>query len=318
MRRRAAEAPSMKRPQGGRGGAAATSRLAQTLLPPHSTVPLRLVRFAPEEKSLLLATVPLARLSKKLGLLPYSVHSPNPRLSPLPSSPQSSPAMVTDKSNLPQQQQPPPSASSAPSSLKSLNKASYKISKQSSSASPAPVPASTMRAPSPPPPAPRPPPPLPQPPQASSVPADHPPPQPPVYNIDKSDFRDVVQKLTGSPSHLLPPQPAPTPATAPLMAPPPPPPPIMAPPTAIPSRLHRIRPPPLAPPPILPPAPPALSPLPPLPAVCMTAESPISAYMRRLRGMPSPIRAPTSPLGFGCLPSPGVPMPATSPRVRDP
>ncbi|GJN30532.1 hypothetical protein PR202_gb18845 [Eleusine coracana subsp. coracana] len=71
-------------------------------------------------------------------------------------------------------------------------------------------------------------------------------------------------------------------------------------------------------------APPALSPLPPLPAVCVSAESPISAYMRRLRGMPSPIHVPTSPLGFGCLPSPrtppspGVPMPATSPRVRDP
>ncbi|KAG0471298.1 hypothetical protein HPP92_015844 [Vanilla planifolia] len=27
-------------------------------------------------------------------------------------------------------------------------------------------------------------------------------PQPPVYNIDKNDFRDVVQKLTGSPAHF--------------------------------------------------------------------------------------------------------------------
>jgi hypothetical protein len=110
--------------------------------------PLRLVQFAPEEKSLL----PLVRLSKKLGLLPYSAHSPNRQIpdSLLPLV--SSLAMVTNKSNLPQQQQPPPSASSAPSSLKSLNKASYKISKQSSSAS-------TMRAPCPLPSAPRPPPP---------------------------------------------------------------------------------------------------------------------------------------------------------------
>uniref|UniRef100_A0A0D9VQJ8 VQ domain-containing protein n=1 Tax=Leersia perrieri TaxID=77586 RepID=A0A0D9VQJ8_9ORYZ len=189
--------------------------------------------------------------------------------------------MVMDKSNLPP---PPPPPTSA---LKSLNKSSYKISKQSSS--------SSLSATSMPPPRPSPPPPPPPATAAtpSSTPAavDHPPPQPPVYNIDKSDFRDVVQK-----------------------------------PSAIPSRLHRIRPPPLAPPrppPILPPAPPALSPLPPLPAVCMTAESPISAYMRRLRGMPSPIHVPTSPLGFGCLPSPrtppspGVAMPATSPRVRD-
>ncbi|KAL5209914.1 hypothetical protein ABZP36_005537 [Zizania latifolia] len=240
-----------------------------------------------------------------------------------------------DKSNL---RPPPPPAptGSASSSLKSLNKSSFKISKQSSSCSSSSssvsIKASASPSPAPPPPRLSPPPP---PAPTSSTPAahpaavDHPPTQPPVYNIDKSDFRDVVQKLTGSPCHLLPPQPLapaaavsmPPPPPRPIMGPPPPPPP-----SAIPSRLHRIRPPPLAPPrppPILPSAPPALSPLPPLPAVCMTAESPISAYMRRLRGMPSPIHVPTSPLGFGCLPSPrtppspGVPMPATSPRVRD-
>jgi hypothetical protein len=231
--------------------------------------------------------------------------------------------------------QPPSSFNSTSSSyLKPLNKSSYKISKQSSTAS-------SMRAASPPPPPPPRPSPPPPPPPPSSVPADPPPPQPPVYNIDKSDFRDVVQKLTGSPSHLLPQQPAAAGAQkltgspshllpqqpAAAGAPPPPPRPIMPPPpppTAIPSRLHRIRPPPLAAPRPAPILAPALSPLPPLPAVCMSAESPISAYMRRLRGMPSPINVPTSPLGFGCLPSPrtppspGVPMPATSPRVRDP
>ncbi|XP_020095540.1 VQ motif-containing protein 9-like [Ananas comosus] len=185
-------------------------------------------------------------------------------------------------------------------------------------------------------------------------------PQPPVYNIDKSDFRDVVQKLTGSPAHhqIRPPQPPPAPAPAPASAPP--------------SRLHRIRPPPLAhlsprpqAPPLAPLAPPIvpagepwtrppLSPLPPLPAVSAAAESPISAYMRRLRaggagagipalgpfpaappGAPALPPPPSSPLGFGCLSSPrtayqmmmappglltpsspGVPMP--SPRLGEP
>jgi hypothetical protein len=248
-------------------------------------------------------------------------------LLPPPPSPVYRRGLVMDKSNL------PPASTTA--ALRGLNKASYKISKQSSSSSSS----SSIRASSPPPPPPpsRLSPPLPAPPP-SSAPIDHPPPQPPVYNIDKSNFRDVVQKLTGSPSHLLPPQPPAAPAVVappasrpfmapppsrPLMAPPPPPPPL----SAIPSRLHRIRPPPLAPPrppQILPaPAQPGLSPLPALPSVCMSAESPISAYMRRLRGMPSPIHVPTSPLGFGCLhsprapTSPGVAMPATSPRVRD-
>ncbi|WOL02753.1 hypothetical protein Cni_G11472 [Canna indica] len=183
-------------------------------------------------------------------------------------------------------------------------------------------------------------------------------PQPPVYNIDKSDFRDVVQKLTGSPVHNQ---------TRPRPADPPPPPrppsaatiPASAGPT---SRLHRIRPPPLAhllhrPPPVVP-APPMqgfdpwirtpLSPLPPLPTVSAAAESPISAYMRRLRGgsgglpvlAPLPTAAPvlpppSSPLGFGCLMSPrtaylmmvaapGIGLPTSpgvqlpSPRLGDP
>ncbi|KAJ4966093.1 hypothetical protein NE237_017942 [Protea cynaroides] len=130
--------------------------------------------------------------------------------------------------------------------------------------------------------------------------------QPPVYNINKNDFRDVVQKLTGSPAHER------NFSTPPPIHPPKPPS----------SRLQRIRPPPLAhlsnrpPPPlanaILPP--PAsvggtaivaslannaantnctgnnngrsvspLSPLPPFPSVHAAAESPISAYMRYLQ-----------------------------------
>lgn len=117
--------------------------------------------------------------------------------------------------------------------------------------------------------------------------------QPPVYNINKNDFRDVVQKLTGSPAHerfSTPP---------PIQQPKPPS-----------SRLQRIRPPPLAhvsnrPPSLLscanPPIPPPnaanaggggfiqqrptapLSPLPPFPAVHAAAESPVSAYMRYLQ-----------------------------------
>ncbi|KAF5461913.1 hypothetical protein F2P56_017973 [Juglans regia] len=123
--------------------------------------------------------------------------------------------------------------------------------------------------------------------------------QPPVYNINKNDFRDVVQKLTGSPVHrrFSTPQP--------IQAPRPPS-----------SRLHRIRPPPLAhvcnrPPPLLdsgdlraqqpiinpnipitaptssfgqfgqPITP--LSPLPPFPSVHTVAESPVSAHMRYLQ-----------------------------------
>ncbi|XP_043718664.1 VQ motif-containing protein 9-like [Telopea speciosissima] len=130
--------------------------------------------------------------------------------------------------------------------------------------------------------------------------------QPPVYNINKNDFRDVVQKLTGSPAHER------SFSTPPPIHPPKPPS----------SRLQRIRPPPLA---HLSPRPPLpltttnlpptttttagvltnnaaninctgnfvgnnngrsvspLSPLPPFPSVHATAESPISAYMRYLQ-----------------------------------
>ncbi|KMZ67692.1 hypothetical protein ZOSMA_25G00790 [Zostera marina] len=151
--------------------------------------------------------------------------------------------------------------------------------------------------------------------------------QPPVYNINKDDFRDVVQKLTGSPAHYANPR---VPAPVPVISTPPP----------ATSRLHKIRPPPLA----------QLnnptarngnlwmrgptSPLPPLPMVCAAAESPITAYMRRLHGgghqqglttaMTGSVGAPlfplpTSPLGFGCMPSPRsayqIMLPPPSPRL---
>ncbi|KAI6689297.1 hypothetical protein NL676_026125 [Syzygium grande] len=144
---------------------------------------------------------------------------------------------------------------------------------------------------------------------------DHPPPpppqqpQPPVYNISKDEFREVVQKLTGSPAHDR------------FSSPPP-----IQPPKPPSSRLQRIRPPPLAhlgsrpPPPLLnsvapeklhpvdpdtqiaaaaaaaganpgadsgfnPMAPLVSppSPLPPFPAFNLPAESPVSAYMRYLQ-----------------------------------
>ncbi|XP_072977709.1 VQ motif-containing protein 9-like [Typha angustifolia] len=213
------------------------------------------------------------------------------------------------------------SGSTIQSSLKSLNKSSYKISKTASGNR---YPNSNPTHPAQPPP------------QAAITSGDGggAPPQPPVYNIDKDDFREVVQKLTGSPAnHQI--RPA---------APPPSPPAAAAAPT---SRLHRIRPPPLVHLAQRPPPPlvageswtrPPFSPLPPLPAVNTAAESPISAYMRRLHGeaqSPSAaagIQPPTSPIGYGCLSSPrtaydmmmsagmglptspGVPMPTASPR----
>ncbi|OWM80991.1 VQ motif-containing protein 9-like [Punica granatum] len=142
--------------------------------------------------------------------------------------------------------------------------------------------------------------------------------QPPVYNINKSDFREVVQKLTGSPAHER------------LSSPPP-----IQPPKPPSSRLQRIRPPPLAqlgvrPSTLLNAAPSfpqnqnpipnnqipisaptslaagtstnsgvasefnpigrpiaPLSPLPPMPAVYAAAESPVSAYMRYLQSTAS-------------------------------
>ncbi|KAI4321412.1 hypothetical protein MLD38_034795 [Melastoma candidum] len=145
---------------------------------------------------------------------------------------------------------------------------------------------------------------------------DHPLPphqhQPPVYNINKNDFRHVVQKLTGSPAPDRPPAP-----------------PAVPPPKLPSSRLHRIRPPPLShlsprpPPPLLdPPAipsnpsffpnnfnftfgrpPAALSPLPPLPSVHGAAESPVSAYMRRINTSSIPSVDPKGDPFLGFRPS---------------
>ncbi|KAL8215558.1 hypothetical protein R6Q57_022395 [Mikania cordata] len=147
--------------------------------------------------------------------------------------------------------------------------------------------------------------------------------QPPVYNVSKSDFRDVVQKLTGSPAHEKPTN-------------------FVSPVKPQSSRLQKIRPPPLEhignrPPaavggaipshPSFRPVAPGnfftgqrpLSPLPPLPTVHAAAESPISAYMRCFQtnitgvthappqqlpppnSLPLP-DLPASPLPFGCLP----------------
>ncbi|XP_022752926.1 VQ motif-containing protein 9-like [Durio zibethinus] len=143
--------------------------------------------------------------------------------------------------------------------------------------------------------------------------------QPPVYNIKKSDFRDVVQKLTGSPAHER------------FSTPPP-----IHHPKQQSSRLQRIRPPPLAhvsnrPPSMIncafpdmnpsgcsqpnppsggptgnsfiqrPPAAAPLSPLPPFPAVHAAAESPISAYMRYLQSSMS-ATADSNPKQFSGFP----------------
>ena len=149
--------------------------------------------------------------------------------------------------------------------------------------------------------------------------------QPPVYNINKNDFRDVVQKLTGSPAHER------------FSTPPP-----IHPPKPQSSRLQRIRPPPLAhvsnrPPPSLnstipPPQQPPLttvpnpntsasatnsfiqrstaplSPLPPFPAVHAAAESPVSAYMRYLQNTISAVDSNKQFSGFSPL------APLVSPR----
>ncbi|KAF5175027.1 Haiku1-like [Thalictrum thalictroides] len=126
------------------------------------------------------------------------------------------------------------------------------------------------------------------------------PPQPHVYNISKNDFRNIVQQLTGSPSHNQPPpRPPHNPPKPPSL------------------RLQRIRPPPLTPiarphhnppPPAPVPAPPPFNngfhrpphivQQPPYPSMppgeggwANTAESPISAYMRYLQNSmtdPSP------------------------------
>lgn len=273
--------------------------------------------------------------------------------------------------------------------LRHLNKISHRISKPIIRRNPTPhhlLDPANLLLHRPPPAPPQPPPPPPPPPLQLQ---DHLPPpqhQPPVYNINKSDFRDVVQKLTGSPAHER------------FSTPPP-----IHPPKPQSSRLQRIRPPPLSavgnrppPPPFnapsagaainpniprsaaaaassAPPPPPLsgnhfnahsyrqvtpLSPLPPFPSVHGAVESPISAYMRYLQGsisadsdpkllsrhsplisprwnnpappsqqqipppFPLPLppssssmfssqfpMMPTSPLPFGCMPSPRSPYP---------
>ncbi|KAL5705151.1 hypothetical protein ACHQM5_023492 [Ranunculus cassubicifolius] len=174
--------------------------------------------------------------------------------------------------------------------------------------------------------------------------------QPPVYNINKSDFRQVVQKLTGSPAHT------PSPPSLP---------PIHSSLKPQSSRLQRIRPPPLAhlTTTAIRPSQQAqstqnpsffsnngrsmapLSPLPPFPSVHAAAESPISAYMKYIRGsnspkwlnpnmlpppplvqqqqfgLPSPnslmgssqFGMPNSPIAFGKIQSPRSPYPLLSP-----
>lgn len=179
---------------------------------------------------------------------------------------------------------------------------------------------------------------------------NRPQPQPQVYNISKNDFRNIVQQLTGSPSHESLPRPTHNPPKPPSM------------------RLQKIRPPPLMPinsrPPhmhsqaphhIPPPGPVPLSaqapyhnsygrppqfsqpsPTPMQPgdsAWSNTAESPISAYMRYLQNSimdsdsrqpqgqpqlhpqgPGQVQSQPSPWS-GLLPSPTFP-PLASPRMN--
>ncbi|CAI9756405.1 unnamed protein product [Fraxinus pennsylvanica] len=176
-------------------------------------------------------------------------------------------------------------------------------------------------------------------------------PQPQVYNINKNDFRNIVQQLTGSPSQESPPRPPQNPSKPAS------------------NRLQRIRPPPLAPmnrpripihPPMPMPAPahpagqlpsnfarPPHPPLaqygqpsppvfiPPTPDGCANpAESPISAYMRYLQNsivnpglrqaqlqyqphlQPHvPGQTLAQPPGSGLLPNP-IMQPFPSPRMN--
>ncbi|KAB2082944.1 hypothetical protein ES319_A05G232400v1 [Gossypium barbadense] len=226
--------------------------------------------------------------------------------------------------------------------LKHLNKLSHKISKPSTANAPPIIKKSSFdhtQA--------LPPPQLQQ--SHPSQPQPQPQPQNPnqsIYNINKNDFRDVVQKLTGSPAHERY-------STSP--------PPIHQPKPQS-SRLQRIRPPPLAhisnrpmgpminyavpnmnppgcPLPTLsisgpignsfiqrPPAATPLSPLPPFPAVHAAAESPVFAYLRYFQNsMPSTVdsiskgihqsQLPPSSIPFGCLNSPRSPYPLLSPSL---
>lgn len=168
-------------------------------------------------------------------------------------------------------------------------------------------------------------------------------PQPQVYNINKNDFRSIVQQLTGSPSQEPPPRPPQNPSKPPSM------------------RLQKIRPPPLTPinrsqipihPPAQIPAParpaggvpyhnnivrppphygqPSLPILPPTPGDVWTntAESPISVYMRYLQNsiidsgpkqtqFQGPGHFQAHPASSGLLPNPSMP-PLPSPRMNVP
>ncbi|KAK9095301.1 hypothetical protein Scep_026770 [Stephania cephalantha] len=168
------------------------------------------------------------------------------------------------------------------------------------------------------------------------------PPQPHVYNISKNDFRNVVQQLTGSPSHShASPRPPKNPPKPPSM------------------RLQKIRPPPLTPfaqlpqvpqPPMPGPAfngsftrpvvgaqqgvPPQLLPIAPTdPIWSNTAESPISAYMRYLQNSmidqsprqaqglgqpPSSGLLPTPPAAAATFPSPRGNVPPLLPSPTSP
>ncbi|XVF39564.1 hypothetical protein PTKIN_Ptkin01aG0043900 [Pterospermum kingtungense] len=206
--------------------------------------------------------------------------------------------------------------------LKNLNKLSHKISKPSSfnstatNGNPLIKKPSFEQTPALPPQPPQPSQPSQNPNQNSLQAQQH---QPPVYNINKNDFRDVVQKLTGSPAHERFSTPPPIHQPKPQS-----------------SRLQRIRPPPLAhvsnrPPPMIncavpnmnpsgcsqtnpiiggptggsfiqrPPAAAPLSPLPPFPSVHAAAESPVSAYMRYLQN-PMALPVDSNPKQFSGFP----------------
>ncbi|PHT45580.1 hypothetical protein CQW23_14738 [Capsicum baccatum] len=168
-------------------------------------------------------------------------------------------------------------------------------------------------------------------------------PQPQVYNINKNDFRSIVQQLTGSPSQEPPARPPQNPSKPPSM------------------RLQKIRPPPLNPinrpqipihPPAQIPAParpaggapyhnnmvrppphygqPSPPMLPPTPADVWTntAESPISVYMRYLQNsiidsgpkqtqFQGPGNFQAHPAPSGLIPNPSMP-PLPSPRMNGP
>ncbi|KAJ8560288.1 hypothetical protein K7X08_004346 [Anisodus acutangulus] len=168
-------------------------------------------------------------------------------------------------------------------------------------------------------------------------------PQPQVYNINKNDFRSIVQQLTGSPSQEPPPRPPQNPSKPPSM------------------RLQKIRPPPLTPinrpqipihPPAQIPAParpgggipyhnnmvrppshygqPSPPMLPPTPGDVWTntAESPISVYMRYLQNsiidsgpkltqFQGPGHFQAHPASSGLLPNPSMP-PLPYPRMNGP